>query len=74
MVEVYRTGIICPGSPLAGSPLVSPEDLLALATEAALDELSDLAELARDQLIPRLHTLSGDGPTWLNPTFAGNDR
>lgn len=74
MVEVYRTGMICPGSPLAGSPLVSPDDLLALATDAAVDELSALVELARDRLIPQLHALSGEGPTWLNPTFAGSDQ
>ncbi len=51
---------------------MSPDDLLALATDAAVGELSGLVELFRDRLIPQLHALSGDGPTWLNPTFAGS--
>lgn len=71
-VEVYRTGLLMDGSPLAGRAPRRGEDLLGLATPAALGELSDLAELARQRLLPRLHALAEDGPTWLSPTFAGS--
>ncbi len=47
---------------------------MALAPDAAVDELSDLADLARERLIPRLLSLAAVGPTWLNPTFAGSSR
>lgn len=71
-VEVFRCGMVMPGSPLATLPTRSPDDLLALAPAAAVDELSDLVELARERLLPRVHALSSQGPTWLGPVFAGS--
>jgi len=72
LIEVFRTGVVVPGSPLTLLPQDRPGDLLSLAPPAAVDELSDLADLARDRLLPRLHALTLSGPTWLGPTFAGS--
>lgn len=74
MVEVFRTGIVMPGSPLAALPTRGPEDLLALAPAAAVNELADLAGLAREQLLPGCTGLATAGPTWLGPVFAGSAR
>jgi hypothetical protein len=74
MVEVFRCGMVMPGSPLTTLPTSSPDDLLALAPAAAVDELSDLVDLARERLLPRVHALTNQGPTWLGPVFAGSRR
>jgi hypothetical protein len=72
MVEVFRCGMVMPGSPLATLPTSSPDDLLALAPAAAVDELSDLVDLARERLLPHVHAFTSQGPTWLGPVFAGS--
>lgn len=74
LTEVYRVGRVPSGSPLAGLPASDPVSLLALAPSAALEELSELASVARESLLPHLQTLSMRGPTSLAPTFAGSRR
>lgn len=72
LLEVYRTGTVMPGSPLATLVPDEPADLLSLASPAAVDELTDLADLARLRLLPQLHALTSAGPTWLGPVFASS--
>lgn len=73
LVEVYRSGRVWRGSPLAEPPADGRTvDLLALAPPAALDELADLAELAHERLLPQLQALAASGPTWLGPAFAAS--
>jgi len=70
--EVFRTGMVMDGSPLASLPAAGPVDLLALAADGTVDELMDLTALARERLLPRLQALATAGPTWLGPTFRGS--
>lgn len=68
--EVYRTGQIFPGSPLASlSPRqFTSEHLLALAPADALRQLNELARLAQAVLVPRLTP-----PLYLGPTFEASE-
>lgn len=55
--------MVMPGSPLTALPKRGRVDLMDLAGEGVLDELTELAELARAGLLPRMHALAEIRPT-----------
>ncbi|PZS25886.1 MAG: hypothetical protein DLM61_19350 [Pseudonocardiales bacterium] len=71
-IEVYRTGLVMPGSPLSAlnAARFTPEALLELADDDALHQLGALHELAQERLYPHLR----DHPesVRLGPTFEGS--
>lgn len=73
LTEVYRVGMIWPGSVLdTDDPIENAEQLLGLATPDAVQDLRALTDLAQTQLLPALRDLAGRGPTHLGPTFTGS--
>ena len=73
LVEAYRAGMLAAGSPLAQLPSQpAPEQLLELAPATAVDELLQLAALARTQLLPALHQRTNRGPTWPGVQLPGS--
>lgn len=73
LTQVYRTGVILPGSPLSRVDLarVSAADLLALMPSTAYHELRELRNLARSTMLPPLADRHG---RWaVGPRFAGSE-
>lgn len=72
--EVYRAGPRVPNPlhTLAEEGISGPDDLLALAPEAGIEALDEMAALAQTRLLPHLRTRAAHGPTFLGPTFAGS--
>jgi hypothetical protein len=69
-IEVYRTAMVWPGSPLLTIPPGKTADLLALATSDVVEELGALLALARERLFPQLMTKQS--PWHFGPTFTGS--
>jgi hypothetical protein len=68
--EVYRLGVLPPGSPLYAVADANPEDVLAVASDAAVCQLQGLHALA----IRNLHPVLPDTPARVvpGPTFAAS--
>jgi len=71
LTEFYRAGPIAAASgPLGHLDADARPDLLALASPAAIDQLTQLRRVFEEALLPRLATRHG---TWaLGPTFTGS--
>lgn len=68
--ELFRTGMIWPGSPLARlSKGASPEDLLALCPDDAVADIAALVEVTKGTLV---RVIENHPPLHVGPTFAGS--
>lgn len=72
LTEVYRAGWH-PGGPLDALHDRGEVDLLGLAGDDGIAELTKLTDVARERLLPAMTALANEGPTRLAPRFTGSD-